>query len=295
MDKNTTYYKKEGLKFIANVIRETNDLYLVHCGHQACVPGYTYQHKTMQNFHLHFVLEGKGVFRTDKKEYQLSKNDIFLLLPGTSFYYAADKQEPWEYIWIAFNGEIAMRSLSMMGLSYERPTIRSEVPVRNYLPYITRLLSYHELSRSNDLMRVGILYEILAELMAAQNKTPKKDYNYPKEAYYRYALKYMDAKYTEVTVKDVADHIGITSRYLANIFKEMSSVSPKKYITDKRMKQAEHLIIHSDMQVQEIADLVGYTDPLAFSKIYRSYFGKSPLKHRMQYAEPERKDENTED
>ncbi|RRD96435.1 AraC family transcriptional regulator [Clostridiales bacterium COT073_COT-073] len=281
MDKNTTYYQKKGLKFIANVVRETNDLYLVHCGHQVCVPGYTYQHKTRTDFHLHFVLEGKGIFRTDKKEYQLIKNDIFLLLPETSFYYAADEEEPWEYIWIAFNGEIALRSLAMIGLSYEQPVIHSAVPVRNYLPYITRLLSYHELSRSNYLMRVGILYEVLAELMAAQNKTPSKGYKYPKEAYYHYAIKYINAKYTEVTVKEVAAHIGITSRYLANIFKEMSEVSPKEYIMDKRMKHAENLIINSDLQIQEIANIIGYSDPLAFSKIYKSYFGQSPLNHRM--------------
>lgn len=281
MSKNTKYYQKKGLEFLANVVRETNDLYLVHCGHQICSPHYTYQHKTKKDYHLHFILGGKGSFQMGKQAYTLSKDDIFVLLPDTDFSYQADGEEPWEYFWLAFNGDIAAKNLGYIGLGYNNPTIHSNLPVKNYLPYITRLLSYHELNRANSLFRVAIMYEMLADLMTAQNQKPTKSYHYPKESYFKYAKNYINAKYAEITVRDVAAYIGITSQYLANIFKEMSDVSPKQYIINRRMKEAEKLITSSDLQIQEIALQVGYQDPLTFSKVYKSHFGKSPLNHRL--------------
>lgn len=281
MDKNTRYCQQKGLEFLSNVVRETDDLYLVHCGHQICPPGYTYHHKTRKDYHLHFVLEGKGVLKTDNKEYHLEKNDIFTLLPDTDFYYAADEKEPWEYFWITFNGTLAENIIAMCGIEPEKPVIRSNVSTKNYFPYITRLLSFHELTRSNNLLRVAILYEILAELIAAQQKSNTKEYHYPKESYYKYALNYINAKYYEISVKDVAEYIGITSQYLAHIFKEMSDTTPKQLIIEKRMKKAETLLNNTELQIQEIAVLVGYKDPLTFSKVYKNYFGVSPLNYRL--------------
>lgn len=281
MEKDTKYYHKKGLEFLSNVVKETDDLYLVHCGHQICTPGYTFHHKTRKDYHLHFVLEGKGIFSFNGKEYRLEKNDIFALLPDTDFYYAADEKEPWTYFWIALNGNIVEQNLQHFGINKETPVIHSNVPVKNYFPYITRLLHYHELTRSNNLMRIAIVYEFLADLMHAQNRNPGAGYHYPKESYYKYALNYINAKYAEVSVKDVAEYIGITSQYLANIFKEMSDTTPKQYIMDKRMKKAESLLKSSELQIQEIASAVGYKDPLTFSKVYKNYFGVSPTSHRM--------------
>lgn len=84
-------------------------------------------------------------------------------------------------------------------------------------------------------------------------------------------MNYINAKYAEVSVSDVAKYIGITSRYLANIFKEMSNSSPKQYITERRMKKAEELITTTEIPMKEIAKIVGYEDPLSFSKSYKAY------------------------
>lgn len=55
MEKPTTYSTSVGFRCLRNIKKQTNDLYLVHCGRQQCPPGYTYDHKIPNEFHLHFV------------------------------------------------------------------------------------------------------------------------------------------------------------------------------------------------------------------------------------------------
>lgn len=79
MEKQTTYKTAVGFRCLRNIHKQTNDLYLVHCGHQQCPPGYTYNHKIPNEYHLHFVLNGKGTLVVDDTTYQIKKNHIFII------------------------------------------------------------------------------------------------------------------------------------------------------------------------------------------------------------------------
>ena len=65
---------------------------------------------------LHYVVRGKGIFRRGKREYALQAGEIFVIRPGEVTYYEADMRDPWEYMWVAFDGFDVLEILRRTGL-----------------------------------------------------------------------------------------------------------------------------------------------------------------------------------
>ncbi len=57
-------------------------------------------------------------------------------------------------------------------------------------------------------------------------------------------------------------------------------VSPQKYLINLRMYKATLLLKSTKLPIGEVANKVGYTDSLLFSKTFSKYFSMSPLNYR---------------
>ena len=78
-------------------------------------------------------------------------------------------------------------------------------------------------------------------------------------------------------VSDLANMCGISETYFRNIFESSYGMPPQKYITKKRMLQARYLLENGDFDsISSVANAVGYSDSLYFSKVFRACYGCSP-------------------
>ena len=59
-------------------------------------------------------------------------------------------------------------------------------------------------------------------------------------------------------------------------FKEQVGMSPMEYLTSIRLDKAKWLIINSSLSIKEISNIIGYDDPLSFSKLFKRVEGISP-------------------
>jgi len=258
----------------------------VHCGHQKCPPGYTYDQKIPNEYHLHFVLSGKGTLMINGKTYHIKKGNVFLISKGISINYNADTEDPWEYMWVTIDGEKAADYLEHAGFSTDNPVVVSTIPISTYLPTIEKILDSNTLTFANEIRRVGYLYELLSTLIDAQNTTRCKErrYDYPSEIYVAHALQYISSDYANVKVNDIANYIGINRSYLTCIFKKELHVSPQEYLITYRFQKAAEMVKATNLSIQDIATQVGYESPFTFSKMFKSIYGVSPKNYRFQNA-----------
>lgn len=92
----------------------------------------------------------------------------------------------------------------------------------------------------------------------------------------RLATEYIKKHYEEpITVGDVAGVVEKTPNYLSSIFKKETGVSFSKYLNELRLQRACVLLKHTNKQVREISEAVGYTDYIYFSQLFRKYYGCS--------------------
>ena len=77
---------------------------------------------------------------------------------------------------------------------------------------------------------------------------------------------------------------GVSETYFRKIFNKMYGMPPKRYVLLSRLNRAANLLIADPyLQVQEVAEAVGYTDTFHFSKIFKKEFNVSPKNYYQQY------------
>ena len=109
-----------------------DDLNFYEVGCQKCPPGYSFGPIIRDNYVLHYVLSGEGKLYLNDKEYPVSEKQVFVLPPNFLVYYKGSKQNPWNYIWIHFNGKKAIDLLSQAGITSESQFSDRSPPVRNW-------------------------------------------------------------------------------------------------------------------------------------------------------------------
>ncbi|MGL1890972.1 MAG: response regulator [Spirochaetaceae bacterium] len=82
-----------------------------------------------------------------------------------------------------------------------------------------------------------------------------------------------------ISNQTLSDQFGLVPSYISNIFKTSMGLSPLDFILKYRMEKAKSLLINrSDLLTKDVAELVGYSDPLYFSRVFKKYFGENPAK-----------------
>ena len=196
------------------------ELYLLSCGNHKCAPNHTFGPGSREKFLIHFVLSGKGTFISNGKTYKLGKNQAFIIYPDKEITYIADGDDPWEYIWVGFNGTMVRSYLESAGITETTDVI--SFPENSDIPeMILRMLNANTFTYPNELLRQALLLAIMSELISYHEETTtfSNTHHYPYNIYTEQAIYYISKNYsTELSVTEIADKIGITRSYLAKCF-----------------------------------------------------------------------------
>lgn len=103
---NPIYEEYPDYHCLSHLPPQSSDLSLWSCGIQKCAPGHTWKGKRPQ-YHLHFILNGKGILETEQETFHLKDRQLFLCPPDTYVRYSADSLSPWHYAWISIYGSKA--------------------------------------------------------------------------------------------------------------------------------------------------------------------------------------------
>lgn len=289
MSERIPHYKDYGhFKSLENLNEPSMDLSLIHCGVEQCAPLHIYQ-LPRDEFILHFVLKGNGAYLTDGKSWQLKSGQAFLIYPHTDITYISDARTPWKYAWVGFSGIKAENTLYHCGFS--KSSLVCDVSnTDKFQEIIFEILEHKEPTFSDELYRNGKLMELfsyLAEDNRRKNSEVSISYNDNLNTYVRHAIEYIQKNYRKsISVSDLAEMIGISQIYLNKCFQKELGISVQRFIIDFRLNKAANLLVSTSTPISEVAALVGYNDPLAFSKSFKKKFNKSPTAYRNKSYSP---------
>lgn len=86
----------------------------------------------------------------------------------------------------------------------------------------------------------------------------------------------------DLSVQSVADHFNISSAYLFRLFKQVTGTSLMQYIIQRRIGEAQTLLLLTDLSITEVAQRVGYANLSHFVKMFTQKVGMSPRQYRKQ-------------
>lgn len=258
-----------------------NDLDLYECGTQHCNPEYGFGPAVRDFYILHYILEGKGFFKIGDKIYYLQKGKGFLICPGIVVQYQADKEDPWQYSWMGFQGAKAETFLKKAGITLESPIFEIS-DIERVKSCFNMMMETKSLKNGRELYLTGFLYQLLAMQIEAYSwKFPINEIKNRKEQYINTAVRFIKSNYwRDIDIRQIASQVGLDGKYLSAIFKECLNTSPYRLLMDTRMDKACELAGNEFMTIGDIARSVGYTDPLLFSRMFKRVKGMSPRDYK---------------
>ena len=87
---------------------------------------------------------------------------------------------------------------------------------------------------------------------------------------------YMESHSDTITLSDLAAHFGYHPVYLSRLLPKLFGKNFSSLLLDIRMKKAKILLDHTDLTIEKIAAVLGYSNSSNFYKSFRHYYGKSP-------------------
>jgi len=101
----------------------------------------------------------------------------------------------------------------------------------------------------------------------------------------RPVLAYVDRHCREsITLEDVAEVVHVSPSRVRHVFKDVTGVGFKEYVTNVRLAEAKRLLLSTDLSVAEIARAVSYTNLHQFYRVFYRSFSMSPAEYRRYYT-----------
>lgn len=240
-------------------IKRCPEIIPVQFGYEQCEKSHSYGPAVRTYWLLHFVVSGSGIFRINGHEYTLKKDEIFVIPPFVETYYEADKNTPWEYIWLGFECE---------KLPFDLKDVL-------YIPEAKSLFNKLKKAETLTLGKNEFLYSVIFELFSILLERQNKPIDYIENA-----INIMNSEYMNgLTVSELANKLNLERSYFTALFTRKLGLSPKEYLTDIRMKQAAMLLLQYDYNITVTALSVGYSDVYNFSKMFKKYYLMSPKEY----------------
>jgi AraC-like DNA-binding protein len=91
------------------------------------------------------------------------------------------------------------------------------------------------------------------------------------------AEQYIRENFSTITsMRQVADHVGISPDFLRHIFTKLRKKSLVRYLSEVRIDRVKTLLIHSELSLKQIAPICGFNNEYYLSTVFRKVTGAGP-------------------
>ncbi len=219
---------------------------------------------------IHYVVRGKGTFNG----HPVRSGQGFLIRRGQLEQYYPDAAQPWEFLWITSDD-------NRMAAFFDRypADAQSQIFEYGFSKTIQSVMEYIR-AHHNRVLTDAQLLELFLHIFNLHTPFLSVDSSNA-ETYLRFSADYIQTHlHTPLRIQEITDILGISSAYLHRLFRESFGMSPKQYITAKKLTAAKELLHSSSLSVTEIAASLVFFDVLAFSRFFSAKVGCSPTAFR---------------
>ena len=257
------------------------DLAVNSCGHQRFINKdfTTLREKGRVDYQIIYLSRGRGVYELSGRTEEVAKGHIVLYRPGERQYYRYDHDDGTETYWIHFTGHGAEECLRGAGFGGGRTFYvgHSETIVDLFRRIITELQVKKPL---HDAMSCALFQELLCHL-GRKHAEFAGGANHTAEADLEKIIESMHSSYNaRHSVRELAQQCHLSVYRFIHNFKSRTGFPPLEYLTRVRIEKAQELLANSALGISEISSIIGYENPLYFSRVFKKRTGVSPSSYR---------------
>lgn len=236
----------------------------------------------MKGFIINLTTKGRGTVFCNENQFDVGVGDILLFPAGINHYYHRHKEESsWYHRWIYFRprgywSKLLSWKNNKNGVFITKNISSEQFKLCNSLFEDIAALSKSEDRYSSDLA-TNQLERLLIQCKMIQPDQALK----PLDPRILQIISYMmDDISKEYTNEELASKVYLSHSRLAHLFRKEMGMTVTQWRDDQRTNYAKQLLTNSSIPINKISRMVGYSDPLYFSRIFKKYSGVSPRAYR---------------
>lgn len=241
----------------------------------------TYWQKGRRDYQILYVANGKTHFWFDGKEEIVNAGHMVLYKPEEIQKYVYYLEDNPEVFWIHFTGSDVKNILAYHGISLDEHVFYCGV-LPDYKALFRKIIQELQLCRYGYEDYIASLFNDILLLVDRQQHEQKKATGNVQEQIERAAAYFNENYNTKISIDDYAESLHISTNWFIHNFKQYAGMSPAQYILSLRMVNAQSLLERTTYNIKEISEIVGYENPLYFSRVFKKEIGKSPAQYRKE-------------
>lgn len=241
---------------------------------------YTYRPNGRSDFQILYVASGKTCFFFDGIQQILPAGSIVIFRPGEPQLYKYFGVDQPEVFWVHFTGFEAEKFLRKHNLWDAR--VINVTPSSSWKNLFRHMIQ--ELQLRKDLYP-KLLVNYLEELALLLNRQVLESNLVNKKANptIEQAIRFFNENYaSDIQMNEYAKEHHLSISWFTRCFKQYTGLPPTQYLLSLRIQNAQSLLETSTYNISEIASIVGFHDPLYFSRLFKKQIGVSPEHYRAQ-------------
>lgn len=261
-------FKKDTQSAFFNMDKNS-PIYVADIGFHQTPPEHFFGPAVRDYYLLHLIESGKGVMEREGSITHLQAGEAFLIRPGETTTYRADKNDPWTYYWISFNGSFAKQLMESTTSLLNMPFQKSGL-----LALKSVVLQVLENANADMVGILQLLFTVLDSIKTQDVLSPNPDS-------VSLAMRYLEENYhRDIDVSSLASQLGFSRAYFSTLFQKATGETPYHYLTKIRLTRAKDYLRLRSLSIEEIAYSVGFSSLQRFSEMFKKEFGLSPLQYR---------------
>ena len=242
----------------------------------------THRPRGRVDYQILYVASGRAYFYFNGVEQIVNAGNMVLYRPQEEqryYYYGVDHTE---VFWVHFTGSDVKNILRTYGIADDVHVIHTGTSLE-YKRIFQQIIKELKLCRENyEELLVNYLRQLLIMVHRVINAKPRGKNPLLMEEIDR-AVRYFHENYHKpICIEDYAATHHMSVSWFIRSFKEYTTVTPTQYILSLRISNARTLLESTDYNITEIAQIVGYDNPLYFSRLFKKQSGVSPSEFRRQ-------------
>ena len=221
------------------------------------------------DFQIIYLDKGYGHFWINNSFVKVPEGSIVILYPGEKNYYEFPADSLADYYWIHFTGSGVTNLLE--NLKLENGTFK----IGDFFEFKEIIAMMSKGCISEDFTTEPFLSSCVFTLLT---KTSRKFYIH-ETPINNVLVRMQNENMNTFKNATYAQICGLSEYHFIRVFKKVTGLTPHKYMAKITADKAIELLSTTNLNVSEIAHLLGFEDSLYFSRFFKKEIGVSPKKY----------------